>query len=198
VKSRNYELSRILTGGLLLTTLLVSLPVKPEAGQQRPDAAFRMRLMEVVSEADSFVDRFDAEVWLLDMSTRLREKLPNHDERLRILEAVHREAMRAGLAPELVLAVIEVESNFDRFAISEAGARGLMQVMPFWLDEIGQPDDDLFHIETNLRMGCSILKIYLEQENNQLGPALARYNGSVGKTWYPTRVFSAYNRRWLP
>ncbi|HHJ13538.1 MAG TPA: lytic transglycosylase domain-containing protein [Gammaproteobacteria bacterium] len=156
----------------------------------------RRLLIQAVESADSFDDRFEAEVWLTDMSRRLADKVPDLAERLLILRTVHQEASRAGLPPELVLALIEVESNFDRFAISHAGARGLMQVMPFWLDEIGRPDDDLFDIRTNLRMGCSILRIYLEREGGDRVRALARYNGSVGQVWYPRRVFNALSRRW--
>ena len=109
---------------------------------------------------------------------------------------MHQEAKRANLEPELVLAVIDVESNFDRFAISVAGARGLMQVMPFWLDEIGRPDDNLFHVQTNLRMGCTILRYYLDREDGSLTRGLARYNGSVGKVWYPRRVLKKLNSKW--
>jgi soluble lytic murein transglycosylase-like protein len=115
---------------------------------------------------------------------------------LPILRLAHREARRAGLPPELVLAVINVESNFDRFAISNAGAEGLMQVMPFWLDEIGHPDDNLFDIGTNLRLGCTILKLYLKREHGNMHRALARYNGSIGEHWYPQRVFKALRTTW--
>ncbi len=131
------------------------------------------------------------------MSGRLRSRVTNPIERLEILRNVHREASAAGLDPELVLAVIDVESNFDRFAISSAGARGLMQVMPFWLEELGRPDDNLFRIRTNLSFGCAILRIYLDMERNNLSRALARYNGSLGKTWYPERVFKALRARWF-
>ena len=141
-------------------------------------------------------DRFDAEVWLTDMSGRLSEAVVDPEERIEILRRVHQEASRSNLDPEVVLAVIHVESNFDRFAISRAGAQGLMQIMPFWLDEIGRPGDNLFHIRTNLRLGCTILRYYLEKENGHLSRALARYNGSVGQTWYPIRVFKALRTRW--
>jgi soluble lytic murein transglycosylase-like protein len=156
----------------------------------------RRLLIKAISAADSFEDRYDAEVWLTDMSNRLSSKVEDPEERLRILKTAHYEASRAGLPPELVLAVIDVESNFDRFAISNAGARGLMQVMPFWLDEIGRPGDDLFDIHTNLRFGCTILKLYLNREHGDRGKALARYNGSIGKAWYPQRVFKALWKRW--
>jgi len=103
---------------------------------------------------------------------------------------------RADLPPELVLAVIEVESDFNHWAISATGAQGLMQVMPFWLKEIGRPNDNLFQPSTNLRLGCTILKYYLDMEKGRLGPALARYNGSHGKSEYPDKVFAALNNRW--
>ena len=164
----------------------------PEA----PDARLRELLRQAVNSSDSFADRFEAEVWLFDMAKRLEKRLPDEAERLRLLRVVHYEATRAGLPPELVLAVIEVESNFDRWAISSVGAQGLMQVMPFWLKEIGRPDDNLFHIETNLRMGCTILKYYLDMEGGDLTRALGRYNGSLGKWKYPDKVFQALRVRW--
>jgi len=156
----------------------------------------RTALINAIQSSDSFEDRFDAEVWLTDMSQRLSRKVSDPEERLLILKTVHYEASRARLPPEMVLALIQVESNFDRFAISYAGARGLMQVMPFWLDEIGRPNDDLFDIHTNLRMGCTILRHYLEREKGDRTRALARYNGSVGKVWYPQRVYKALSKRW--
>jgi soluble lytic murein transglycosylase-like protein len=186
-----------MTRALLL--LAVLLACDPACGQERDasyDPVLRDILVAAVSDASSFEDRFAAEVWLVDMSHRLRRQVADDEERLEILRLVHREAVRARLDPELVLAVIEVESNFDRFAISSAGARGLMQVMPFWLKEIGRPDDNLFHIATNLRMGCTILRYYLDMERGDLRPALARYNGSRGKHWYPDRVFDRLSRKW--
>jgi len=161
-----------------------------------PDPGVRAALMEAVAEADSFEHPFDAEVWLLDMATRLDAYDAAYDDGLEILRVAHREASRAELPPELVLAVIDIESRFDKFAISHAGALGLMQIMPFWLEEIGRPNDNLFQIETNLRYGCAILKHYLDRENGDLTRALARYNGSLGKTWYPERVLEALSRRW--
>jgi soluble lytic murein transglycosylase-like protein len=167
------------------------------ATMERPDEQMRLALRAAIADADSFADRFDAEVWLTDMSGRLRDTVEDPREQADILRHVHREASRANLQPELVLALIQVESNFDRFAISSAGARGLMQIMPFWLDEIGRPGDSLFHIPTNLRFGCTILRIYLDREQGNVHRALARYNGSVGKNWYPRRVMSAYRKRWF-
>jgi soluble lytic murein transglycosylase-like protein len=184
---------------VLLMLLMLLAPASTLAGQQeRPDAAMRAQFREAIKRADSFEDRFDAEVWLLDMSTRLAPTVADPGERLEILRLAHREARQARLEPELVLALIQVESNFDRFAISSAGARGLMQVMPFWLQEIGRPEDNLFQIATNLRFGCTILRLYLDREKGNLSRALARYNGSLGKHWYPDRVFKALRRRWFP
>lgn len=165
---------------------------------QQPDVdpALRAALARAVAASDSFEHRFDAEVWLTDMSSRLQVRIPDEDKRLDLLRMVHSEATRADLPPEMVLAVIQVESNFDRFAISTAGALGLMQIMPFWLDELGRPDDNLFDVATNLRYGCTILAHYLKIANGRWHEALARYNGSFGQYWYPDRVFTALERRW--
>ena len=170
--------------------LLLAGPIHAATTTQ-PDPELRSRLREAVNASESFDDRFEAEVWLVDMSGRTERWLDNHDRRLDILRLVHRAATRRDLSPEVVLAVIQVESGFDRFAISPVGAQGLMQVMPFWKKEIGRPDDNLTKIETNLVYGTTILAHYLEQEDGDLAKALARYNGSVGKTWYAERVFDA-------
>ena len=161
------------------------------------DPELRRLLKEAIASDAGFEDRFAAEVWLLDMSRRLEKFVPDPGTRIRLLKQVHYEATRVDIEPELVLAVIEVESRFDEFAISVAGARGLMQVMPFWLDEIGISDKNLFKIRTNLRMGCTILRYYLDMEPNDLGRALARYNGSLGKTIYPNKVISALKKNWF-
>ncbi len=186
---------------ILLVAVQLSILATPAAftaTQERPDADLRRVLVAAIADANSFKDRFDAEVWLLDMSGRLAGTVTDPRERLEILRRAHYEARRANLEPELVLALIQVESNFDHFAISSAGARGLMQIMPFWLHEIGRPQDNLFHIATNLRLGCTILRYYLDKEGGNLSRALARYNGSLGKNWYPQRVFRALRSRWYP
>ncbi len=161
------------------------------------DENLRQRLATAMADQGTVPDRFTAEVWLTDMSTRLKRKIPDADRRLHLLETVYYEATRAKLPPELVLALIDVESNFDRFAISNAGAEGLMQVMPFWLAEIGHPHDNLFNIRTNLRMGCTILRYYMELEHNNITLALARYNGSSGSYKYPQRIYQALRTRWF-
>lgn len=180
------------TAALLLCTQLAYSAI-----QERPDAEARSLLTQAIANAQSFQDRFEAEVWLTDMATRLKpwDEIPA-EERVQILKTVHQEATRADIPPELVLSVIQVESNFDRFALSSAGARGLMQVMPFWLEELNRPSDDLFDIRTNIRFGCIILKHYMDRERGNHARALARYNGSSGQTWYPKRVFDAMRKRW--
>jgi len=176
--------------GLLLSTAGVAV------AQDVPDPKLRELLRAVASEADSFDDHFAAQVWLTDMSARLSRQVEDPEERLRILKRVHFEATRQDIPPELVLAVIDVESNFDHYAVSFAGALGLMQVMPFWTAEIGRPNDNLIHIETNVRYGCTILKYYLDMENGDLGPALARYNGSRGQRQYPNKVLDKLRLKW--
>jgi len=167
------------------------------ASKTELDPELQRLLSKAVHEDHGFNDRFDAEVWLLDMSNRLENFVDNPKTRITMLKRVHYEAKRANLAPELVLALIEVESAFDEFAISVSGARGLMQVMPFWLDEIGLSDKNLFKIRTNLRMGCTILRYYLDIESGNLTRALARYNGSLGRYEYPNKVIHALNKRWF-
>jgi soluble lytic murein transglycosylase-like protein len=131
------------------------------------------------------------------MSRRLANQGPDTDERLYILKTVHQQATRAELPPELVLAVIDIESDFDRFAISSASALGLMQVMPFWVNELGHSDKNmLFDIEFNVLLGCRILKYYLEMEDGDLIQGLARYNGSTGRRWYSDRVIERLRTKW--
>ncbi len=178
--------------------LLLSLcsPILRAAPTSAPEPELRDLLARTIDVADSFEHRYDAEVWLVDMSSRLQRMVPDERQRLEFLRLLHSESRRAKLAPELVLAVIEIESRFDRYAVSTAGAQGLMQIMPFWLKEIGKPDDNLFDPHTNLRMGCTILKFYLDKEKGNLVNALARYNGSYGRVDYSVKVITALNRRW--
>lgn len=182
---------------LIFAAFLVAASGPAPAQEDYPDPVLRELLREAANEADSFTDRFDAQVWLSDMSQRLARQVEDPEERIEILKRVHYEAKRVDLPPELVLAVIDVESNFDRFAISHVGARGLMQVMPFWLQEIGRPEDNLFYIQTNLRFGCTILKYYLDMENGDLNRALGRYNGSLGKRTYPNKVLDKLRLKWF-
>lgn len=159
-------------------------------------AALRRFLESTIARSDSFRDRFAAEVWLVDMSTRLSPFISSPEQRLQLLNLIHRAALRSDLPPELVLAVIEVESAFNRFAVSRAGAQGLMQVMPFWRREIGRPDDNLTDNPTNLDYGCRILQFYRDREDGDLHRALAAYNGSSGSRRYSNKVYRAWQERW--
>ncbi len=134
--------------------------------------------------------------WLDEMSARLAKRMPNLKERLDFLKTVKYEAERAGLDPQLVLGLIQVESDFKKYAVSTAGARGYMQVMPFWIKLIGNRGDNLFHLRTNLRYGCTILRHYLDIEKGDLFRALGRYNGSLGRSEYPDAVRAAWERQW--
>ncbi len=180
---------------LLPVLLAVALPTAASI-RQAPEPELRELLQRTVAEADSFQDRFDAEVWLVDMSGRLEPYLSSAEERLTLLRLVHGEASRAGLKPELILALIHAESHFDRFAISSVGAQGMMQVMPFWKAELGRPQDNLTDNATNLRYGCTILSYYLRKENGDINRALARYNGSLGKNRYPAKVIGFWQDFW--
>jgi len=169
--------------------LLLSLNLNAQSLPQDPDPILRAALKAEFSAAESFTDRFDAEVWLVDMSGRIRPFLKDELERVEILRSIHAEAKRQDLPVDLVMGLIHTESGFNRFAVSSVGAQGLMQVMPFWKNEIGRADDNLTNTRTNLRYGCTILKHYIKRSKGDLTEALARYNGSYGKTWYPERVF---------
>lgn len=184
-----------------LATLLLAAAAPVLAGPTgEPEPELRQRLLAAISTASSFDDKYLADVWLTDMSGRLQRRLPklmpDELQRLGFLKLVHAEATRAGVSPELVLAVIEIESRFERFAISRSGALGYMQIMPFWLEELGQQGNNLFHGETNLRMGCTILRYYLDIEHGSYVRGLARYNGSSGKPDYPYLVLDRLRRHW--
>ena len=133
----------------------------------------------------------DAQRWLNEMEKRVAASIPDRRQRLELLRTVHYEATRARLDPQLVLGLIEVESKFRKYAVSKAGARGYMQVMPFWLDQIGQPGHNLFHLRTNIAYGCAILRHYLDVEDGDYFRALGRYNGSLGRPEYPSAVMGA-------
>lgn len=195
--SRSHAVTTIIARLLLCLALLAgSGPTLANDSPPVVEDELRRLLKKAVSESDSFVDRFDAEVWLMSKSDRLARFVSEPEKRLHLLRSIHRAATQAELQPEVVLAVIEVESHFDRFAISHAGAQGIMQVMPFWKNEIGRPEDNLMDLETNLRYGCTILKYYLDRAEGRIDEALARYNGSYGEFWYPERVMMAWQKHW--
>ncbi len=184
--------------------ILLAVPALALAGAQQYEplsASVQAALSRTVSDQappkSSFKSPLDAVDWLTDMSGRLGKRMPNRESRLEFLRTVHYEATRAGLDPQLVLGLIQVESGFKKYAVSSAGARGFMQVMPFWVKLIGRSDDNLFHLRTNLRYGCTILRHYLDIEKGDLYRALGRYNGSLGKPEYPTLVKGAWYANWL-
>ena len=145
---------------------------------------------------NSFKSPIEAAEWLGEMSRRLSIFIADQNYRIEFLRSVHYESKRAGLDPQMVLALIQVESQFSKYAVSPVGARGYMQVMPFWIKVIGNPNDNLFHLRTNLRYGCVILRHYLDIENGNYFRALGRYNGSLGRAEYPNLIKKAFNSRW--
>ena len=184
-----------------LILLLFPLQVLAGAQQYEPLAdSVRVRLSRMVSDravpAMHFRSSSDAQRWLGEMDGRLAVRIPDRKLRLELLRTVHYEATRARLDPQLVLGVIEVESGFRKYALSKSGARGFMQVMPFWVPLIGQPGHNLFHLRTNLAYGCAILRHYLDLERGDYFRALGRYNGSLGKGEYPRLVLAAWRGRW--
>ena len=187
---------------LLLAAPLAAPPPTFAGAQQYEELAdsVRARLSQQVSDqavpAMAFRSSADAQRWLAEMDRRLARRIPDRKQRLELLRTVHYEATRARLDPQLVLGVIEVESGFRKYAVSRSGARGYMQVMPFWVKLIGRPAHNLFHLRTNLAYGCAILRYYLDVENGDYFRALGRYNGSLGQPQYPNLVLGAWRGRW--
>jgi soluble lytic murein transglycosylase-like protein len=187
----------------LVALAAACLPLVSSAGNQlyEPLAdSVHQRLSLMVSDRAPptlhFRSTHDAHRWIDEMDRRLERRIPERQSRLELLRAVHYEALRARLDPQLVLGLIEVESGFRKYAVSRAGARGYMQVMPFWVKLIGQPAHNLFHLRTNLAYGCAILRHYLDMEKGDYFRALGRYNGTLGKPDYPSRVLAAWKGRW--
>lgn len=144
----------------------------------------------------TFATDEEGRAWMSDMSQRLKKRMPDVTYREDFLRTVHYEASRAGLDPQMVLGLIQVESGFKKYAVSSVGARGFMQIMPFWVRSIGAKDHNLFLLRTNLRYGCTILRHYIDIERGDLYRALGRYNGSLGKPQYPNLVLGAWRKHW--
>jgi soluble lytic murein transglycosylase-like protein len=183
----------------LAVALATAAPLAALAGAQQYEplsASVRSAMSRAISDKGvpqlRFKDPEDGYRWLLEMSDRLAKRVPDAKYRIELLKTVHYEATRAGLDPQLVLGIIHVESGFKKYAVSTAGARGLMQVMPFWVNLIGEGEHNLFHLRTNIRYGCVILRHYLDIEKGDLYRALGRYNGSLGKPEYPNLVLAAW------
>jgi len=186
-----------------MLALALGLPLEAGAGKQIYEplsASVRSVLSEAVRDSTSphlvFKSDQEGQAWLAAMSHRLAPRMPKRRDREEFLIAVQYEAKRAGLDPQMVLGLIQVESAFRKYAVSSAGARGYMQVMPFWVDLIGRPSDNLFHMRVNLRYGCLILRHYLDIERGDLFRALGRYNGSLGQAEYPRMVEAAWHNHW--
>lgn len=186
---------------LLLTSLL--LPSLALAGNQMYEplsASVRASLHKAVADNASpklaFIDSADGEAWLNSMSKRMERRFPDAEHRREFLSTVYYEATRAGLDPQMVLGLIQVESGFKKYAVSSASARGYMQIMPFWVKLIGTEEHNLFHMRTNLRFGCTILRHYVDIEKGNLYRALGRYNGSLGQPEYPNLVLGAWKNNW--
>ena len=187
----------------LTALLLAAIAPLAFAGNQKYEplaASVQSQMQSTVSDQATPFLAFDtleeARAWLDAMSKKLERRVPDRTIREELLVTVHYEAKRAALDPQLVLGLIQVESNFRKYAVSSAGARGYMQVMPFWVKQIGRPEHNLFHLRTNLRYGCVILKHYLEIEKGDLFRALGRYNGSLGQADYPRMVERAWVTIW--
>jgi len=164
---------------------------------QQKDPELKGVVQNAISQAQCFTDRYESAVWYTMMEPRLRKVVKDKTERLEILTQVFCESKREGevrLPPGLVMAVIHVESRFDRWAVSPAGAVGLMQVMPFWPEQLGMRRYELTRTAQNIRMGCAILRFYLQKEKNSVTRALARYNGSVGRRDYSDLVLNQWTR----
>ena len=186
---------------LLAAALLAGGSAWAGAQQYEPlaasvQAALHAAVADRAAPEPKFADIREKVDWLTEMSRRLERRVPDRQARLELLKTVHYEAQRAGLDPQLVLGLIQVESGFHKYSVSPAGARGYMQVMPFWVKLIGAQDNNLFHMRTNLRYGCTILRHYLDIEKGDLFRALGRYNGSLGKPEYPNMVRGAWEKHW--
>ncbi len=188
---------------LLAASALVLVPPWAVAGAQREEtlsddvaSVMRQAVNNVNPPRLVFASAAEGQRWLNEMSLRLARFVADEYGRKRLLTNIHYESARAGLDTQLILGLIEVESAFRQYAISAVGARGLMQVMPFWQRHIGTPEHNLFDVRTNLRYGCTILRHYRNLERGNMTRALARYNGSLGRSVYSDTVIGAWQRRW--
>jgi soluble lytic murein transglycosylase-like protein len=191
LKSTGLALIGIAFPGLALAGAQIYEPLALEVR-----AGLQASIADKPAPRHAFTDSESAVDWLAEMSHRLEARMPNFQSRVEFLRTVHFEANRARLDPQLVLAVIQIESNFRKYAVSRSGARGYMQVMPFWVGLVGRQGDNLFSLRYNLRYGCVILKYYLDREKGNLFRALSRYNGSLGKPEYPNMVIGAWRSVW--
>jgi len=184
----------LLVGGLLFASAAHAGGQAEEALSASVRGVLHRAVSDQAAPKPVFTSRQEADFWLNEMSRRLEKRIPDAEYRMDFLNTVYYEANRAGLDPQMVLGLIEVESGFRKYAVSRGGARGYMQVMPFWVREIGASGQNLFHLRTNLRYGCTILRHYLDMEKGDLYRALGRYNGSLGSPEYPNLVRAAWHK----
>ena len=188
----------------LLAVALLLASVQAAAGNQIEEKlsdSVRAQLQAAIADRCVPTISFDsgsenAHKWLYEMGNRLQQRIPDRKTRTEFLKTLYYEAKRNGLNPQMVLGLIQVESGFRKYAVSSAGARGYMQVMPFWIKSIGEPQHNLFALRINLRYGCVILRHYLDMEKGDIFRALGRYNGSLGRPEYPDAVNAAWQSRW--
>src|SRR5215471_6978639 len=197
MRSRSFVRGWLLERSRLAVFAIATVLLSGGASAQQTDPELKEVVQRAISQAECFTDQYDSAVWYTLMEPRLRQIVRERDERMEILKQVYCETHRSGetrLPPGLVMAVMDIESRFDRWAVSSAGAVGLMQVMPFWPEKLGIKRYELIHTGANIHMGCAILRYYLRYERNDVRRALARYNGSVGQRNYPDLVISRWTR----
>jgi len=192
---------KLIQTGLLLLLAAVSAPGFAGSQIEEPlsnsvKALMQRSVSDKAVPTLTFATPEEGQAWLNEMSERLKQRIPDASYREDFLRTVHYEASRAGLDPQMVLGLIQVESGFKKYAVSPVGARGFMQVMPFWVRSIGAQDHNLFLLRTNLRYGCTILRHYVDIERGDLYRALGRYNGSLGRPEYPNMVLGAWRKNW--
>jgi soluble lytic murein transglycosylase-like protein len=186
----------IFLAGLLSSNVAIAGNQKEENLSNSVKALMQKSISDLGAPKLIFANEAEGQAWMTEMSQRLKKRLPDQTYREEFLRTLHYEATRAGLDPQMVLGLIHIESGFKKYAVSSVGARGYMQVMPFWVRSIGAKDHNLFHLKLNLRYGCTILRHYLDIERGDLYRALGRYNGSLGKPQYPNLVLGAWRKHW--
>ncbi len=198
------QITLVITSVIFMSSVAYAGNQQEEALSADVQASLHSAIINPIQPHLVFSSKEKADAWLSDMSSRLKKLSPKdpliQDDfmRKRLLTTIQYESIRAGLNPQLVLRLITVESRFNKYAISSAGAQGIMQVMPFWVRQIGAQGQDLLNVQTNIRFGCTILRHYLQLEHGDVFMALGRYNGSRGQSTYPDLVFSALRRYWEP
>jgi len=193
---KNLKISGLICFGAFVSNISFAGSQLEEHLSNSVKAMMQQSVSDKAAPKFAFTAPEEADAWLKEMSQRLKSRIPNNTYREDLLRTIHYEATRSGLDPQMVLGLIDVESGFHKYALSSAGARGFMQVMPFWPRNIGASDHNLFQLRTNLRYGCTILRHYINIEHGDLYRALGRYNGSLGQSNYPNLVLAAWRKKW--